>query len=98
MEEHRKRCWLNHKTEVAVAAGDDAFRALLSKKDMLDDVPAGTWPGISARPVGSSAMRLHHFRKFAEGGHDRLCAGFSDACHHGPIPTLRRQASEKRQC
>jgi hypothetical protein len=27
-----------------------------------------------------------------------LCAGFLDACDHEPIPTLRRQASEKRQC
>jgi hypothetical protein len=24
----------------------------------------------------------------------RCCAGFLDACHHEPIPTLRRQASE----
>lgn len=45
LEQHRKSAWLNHRIDVALAKGNEAFRQLLSQKDMLAGIPNGWPPG-----------------------------------------------------
>lgn len=44
LEARRRSAWLLYRTDEARALGHEAFIKLLSKKDMLDDVPDGKWP------------------------------------------------------
>jgi hypothetical protein len=45
LEAHRKNAWLNHRVDMAIAYGNDAFAELLSKPDMLAGLPQGWPPG-----------------------------------------------------
>jgi hypothetical protein len=56
LEKCRASAWLNHKLDVALAAGNDAFVQLLSSTEVLNTVPDGWPPGTSAADFGAAAM------------------------------------------
>ena len=66
----------------AHAMGTDREIERLSEMPADSIAAATTKIGTSARPAGSSAGRLHHFRKHTEGGHGR-------SWHFSAVPTAQ---------
>jgi hypothetical protein len=52
LEKCRASAWLNHKVDVALATGNDAFVALMSDTENLNKTPAGWPPGVRAEDFG----------------------------------------------
>jgi hypothetical protein len=55
LERCRASAWLNHRVDVALATGNDAFVALMSDTESLNATPAGWPPGVRAEDFGSVA-------------------------------------------